>query len=245
MKKNSFITFCCACVPGCGQMYLGFMRRGLSLATLFWGILAITFFIEALPILLFFWPVIWSFAFFDTFNLQSTVREGNPPEDAFLPGALFPQGYPSFNLSRRTIGWVLITVGALGVWSLFFRPMIDAFFSMLFPDRYYYHVIDGFMPAIISCIVIVLGVRMIRRPSAPPRQDEIKPFTLPLSPPPSFSAAVPSFPGQPEAASFEENPADMPEDEMLEDDMPKDDMPDDNSFAALPQEENDEEVPQP
>ena len=31
MKKNGFFTFCFAFVPGAGQMYQGYMKRGLSL----------------------------------------------------------------------------------------------------------------------------------------------------------------------------------------------------------------------
>ena len=35
MKKNAILTFLCACVPGAGQMYYGYMQRGLSLITMF------------------------------------------------------------------------------------------------------------------------------------------------------------------------------------------------------------------
>ena len=32
MKKNGFLTFIFACIPGAGQMYHGYMQRGLSIA---------------------------------------------------------------------------------------------------------------------------------------------------------------------------------------------------------------------
>ena len=32
MKKNGFLTFIFACIPGAGQMYYGYMQRGLSIA---------------------------------------------------------------------------------------------------------------------------------------------------------------------------------------------------------------------
>ena len=35
MKKNGFLTFIFACIPGAGQMYYGYMQRGLSLITMF------------------------------------------------------------------------------------------------------------------------------------------------------------------------------------------------------------------
>ena len=35
MKKNNFLTFLFACIPGAGQMYYGYMRRGLSMILIF------------------------------------------------------------------------------------------------------------------------------------------------------------------------------------------------------------------
>ena len=32
MKKNGLLTFIFACIPGAGQMYYGYMQRGLSIA---------------------------------------------------------------------------------------------------------------------------------------------------------------------------------------------------------------------
>ena len=38
-KKGSFLTFCFSMLPGAGEMYLGFMKRGASLMTLFFFII--------------------------------------------------------------------------------------------------------------------------------------------------------------------------------------------------------------
>ena len=38
MLKNGFLTFCCAFIPGAGQMYQGYMKRGLSLILIFFAI---------------------------------------------------------------------------------------------------------------------------------------------------------------------------------------------------------------
>jgi TM2 domain-containing membrane protein YozV len=40
-KKNSFLTFIFSLIPGAGQMYLGFMKRGLSLMSCFFFIILI------------------------------------------------------------------------------------------------------------------------------------------------------------------------------------------------------------
>ena len=38
MKKNSFLTFCFAFIPGAGEMYLGMMKKGLAVMLLFWSL---------------------------------------------------------------------------------------------------------------------------------------------------------------------------------------------------------------
>ena len=44
-RKNGFWTFCFAFIPGGGQMYQGYMKRGLSLLLLFFVILAVSGFL--------------------------------------------------------------------------------------------------------------------------------------------------------------------------------------------------------
>ena len=43
-KKSGFWTFMFSWLPGAGEMYMGFMRMGLSLMGLFWGIIALSIF---------------------------------------------------------------------------------------------------------------------------------------------------------------------------------------------------------
>ena len=35
-ELNGFWLFVSSCLPGCGQMYQGYMKRGASLLVLFW-----------------------------------------------------------------------------------------------------------------------------------------------------------------------------------------------------------------
>ena len=39
-KKNKFLTFLFALLPGAAEMYMGFMKMGLTLLSLFFGIVA-------------------------------------------------------------------------------------------------------------------------------------------------------------------------------------------------------------
>ena len=42
IRKNKFLTFCFALIPGVGQLYQGYMKRGVSLMILFWGLSAMS-----------------------------------------------------------------------------------------------------------------------------------------------------------------------------------------------------------
>ena len=39
-RKHGFLLFLCTLFPGCGQMYQGYMKRGISLTFGFFAILA-------------------------------------------------------------------------------------------------------------------------------------------------------------------------------------------------------------
>lgn len=71
MKKNGFLTFIFACIPGAGQMYYGYMQRGLSIAMmLILCVMAAT----VINPLLFLCLVIWMYSFFDTYDSSATWR---------------------------------------------------------------------------------------------------------------------------------------------------------------------------
>lgn len=79
MKKNGFLTFIFACIPGAGQMYYGYMQRGLSIAMmLILCVMAAT----VIQPLLFLCLVIWMYSFFDTYDLIRHMAAGEPKEDS-------------------------------------------------------------------------------------------------------------------------------------------------------------------
>lgn len=75
-KKSSFLTFCFSFLPGAGQMYMGFMKRGVSLMSGFFLLIFLSTWLELSP-LIFASVIIWFYAFFDTFNIRSM------PDDEF------------------------------------------------------------------------------------------------------------------------------------------------------------------
>ena len=41
-QKRGFWLFIFSLIPGAGEMYMGFFKQGISIMTLFWGIVAIS-----------------------------------------------------------------------------------------------------------------------------------------------------------------------------------------------------------
>ena len=78
--KHGLLFFITSCLSGCGQMYQGYMKRGLSLLLLFFVILAVSGFL-GLAALAFFLPVVWLYAFFDSYNLCAQIAAGTQPAD--------------------------------------------------------------------------------------------------------------------------------------------------------------------
>ena len=70
MKKNGFLTFIFACIPGAGQMYYGYMQRGLSIAMIL--ILCVMAATVVEP-LLFLCLVIWMYSFFDAYDIITGI----------------------------------------------------------------------------------------------------------------------------------------------------------------------------
>ena len=167
MKKNSFLTFLFACIPGAGQMYYGYMRRGLSMTLIFClACMAGTL----LPPLFLLAPVVWMYSFFDTYDLIRYMAAGSPKEDDYLWGDRV-----DWNVIRhmtpsagKVVGWGLILVGVWVIWATWIAPLISGLFYTLGLD---YYIVDDFLRQVPTLLVagalIWLGVRLLHRSKAP------------------------------------------------------------------------------
>ena len=73
-SKSGFFTFCFGLVPGMGQMYLGYMKRGISLMLMFVGVIFVSALLN-IGLLCIVLPVIWAYALFDALNLRTQTPE--------------------------------------------------------------------------------------------------------------------------------------------------------------------------
>ena len=176
--KNGFLLFIASCLSGCGQMYQGYMKRGVSLLLAF----ALVFFISSnffLGALVLFLPVIWLYAFFDSYSLRAQLAAGTAPEDGFLFGLsdMDSQRLNALLKKRHSlIGWVLVAVGAYMLYDMLMGQLSGLFFGW-FGEWLYSLLRYGVPRLVITVLVILLGAWFLRGPRAP--TEDIPPFTPP------------------------------------------------------------------
>ena len=168
MKKNGILTLLFAFVPGAGQMYQGYMKRGLSLITLFCvGIMAGVLLLEplAIPAL-----IVWMYSFFDTFNLRAQIIAENAPADDYLVHINWKdKRMQDFMMdSHKLLGWGLIALGAMEAYqTIIMRVFGDVMWRWGQNNPFFravYLMLDE-LPEIVICVaLIVCGLWLVRGP---------------------------------------------------------------------------------
>ena len=182
-QKNGFLLFIASCLSGCGQMYQGYMKRGLSLLLAFFLVIFVSTYFY-LGTLVLFLPVIWLYAFFDSYALRSQLAAGTAPEDAFLFGLSDMDSKRLGELLRKRhslIGWALVILGVYMLYDMLMGQLSGLFFGW-FGEWLYSLLRYGLPRVVITVLVILLGLWFIRGPKAKaPLEDDIPPFTPPAS----------------------------------------------------------------
>lgn len=177
MMKNGILTFLFAFCPGTGQMYQGYMKRGLSLITMFCVAFGAGTLLEVLYVAM---PIVWMYSFFDTFNLRAQILADTAPEDDYLihfdprdrrlARALLD--------SHKLVGWALIAFGALIAYqSLIMNILGDLVYrwghsSPVFRALY---LVMASLPDVVVCVVlIVCGIWLVKGPHPAKKPDASK-----------------------------------------------------------------------
>lgn len=167
MKKNGILTLLFACIPGAGQMYQGYMKRGLSLITLFFLCIMAGMLLEPLVLTAL---IVWMYSFFDTFNLRAQFIAGTAPADDYLVHFNTKDARLTlfFRDSHKLVGWGLIALGGLVAYeNVIMRVFGDVMWrwgqnNPVF--RAFYLMLDE-LPQIVTCVaLIVCGLWLVRGP---------------------------------------------------------------------------------
>ena len=167
MLKNGILTFLFAFIPGAGQMYQGYMKRGLSLILMCCalGVVAVVF----SPIAIFM-LVVWMYSFFDTFNLRAQIAMNAAPDDDYLVH-LDPKDKRLMQMmldSHKLVGWVLIVFGGLIAYENILMKILDDVMWRWGKNRplfrAFYLVMDQ-LPQVVVCVaLIVCGIWLGKGP---------------------------------------------------------------------------------
>lgn len=155
-KKSGFITFCCSLFPGVGEMYLGFMKMGVSLMSLFIFIMILGDMLN-IDSLFSIGIIVWFYSFFHVHNLAGlTENEYMNTKDEFLFNfdKILNADKKNIEKYRKVIAIILILFGTLLLWQ-----GIKAAFLPLLPD-FILRIIsrmENTVPQILAGIGIIIG----------------------------------------------------------------------------------------
>ena len=183
-RKHGFLLFLTSCIPGCGEMYQGYMKRGISILTAFCAVFALAAFLEigALAVLM---VPLWLFSFFDSYNLRGQTdaqAEANP--DAYLFGLSDMDSQRMSNLLQKRhslVGWVLVVLGVYILFDTFVGRLMQLLCEWM-GQWWLYDVVMRDVPRmVVTIFIIALGVWFIRGPKKA-KVEEIPAFTPPAEP---------------------------------------------------------------
>lgn len=167
MKKNGILTLLFACIPGAGQMYQGYMKRGLSLITLFFLCIMAGMLLEPLVLTAL---IVWMYSFFDTFNLRAQFIAGTAPADDYLVHFNTKDARLTlfFRDSHKLVGWALIALGAMVAYqNIIMRVLGDVMWRWGQNSPFFhavYLMLDE-LPEVVVCVALVVcGLWLVRGP---------------------------------------------------------------------------------
>lgn len=164
MKKSLFFTFCFSFVPGAGQMYQSYMKRGLSILILFSAFCAI-FGTVPIPLFAIPLPVIYIYSFFDTFHIRNNIDKESKLEDKYIWNINdIVDLKKSFNMpnTKKILGIVLIFIG-IYILITNIIPQILYDFDLDVIARYFYDLSSYITPIAIAFFSILFGFKLISR----------------------------------------------------------------------------------
>lgn len=167
-KKSRFWLFVWSFVPGAGEMYLGFMKMGISLMLGFMGLIALTALTNIGALAVF--PVsMWFYSFFHANNLAGLDEHTfMAVEDRLLFGldewsTIEKLGSHMTAKKKKAVAVVFILIGVVMLWQAVFNLLCDIFgWDNVVLSQIYYFVRDDLPRFVIGIAIIWAGLLMIR-----------------------------------------------------------------------------------
>lgn len=173
MSKNGFLTFLFSTIPGCGLMYLGYMKKGLQIMMMFAVAGFIGAFFASYQITWIggiFWlllPVIWFYQMFDAMHTVSRMKNQGielPADDGFyLPDRMIRFSLAQNRTAAKIVAGILILVGSLSL----ITGVLNNLLRYSWIDHEILELINSairhnLIPAIVSIILIIAGIKLLK-----------------------------------------------------------------------------------
>ena len=174
MKKNGFLTFIFACIPGAGQMYYGYMQRGLSLITMFIACFIVGAIINPLAALAI---IVWMYSFFDTYDLVRHLAAGDPKEDGLLLVGNFDDVNKLIPQHTKLVGWGLIGFGVWALYDLLIGNWVYRILTNVLGYGYAWDIINGIPNLVVGGLLVFAGFKLLNmHPAKKNSDDELPPY---------------------------------------------------------------------
>ena len=161
-KKNGFFTFIFSFMPGAAEMYMGFLKQGVSIMAIFLLGIVIPNFIGLYDFNMMTIALTWFYGFFHARNLASQKDEVfYGLKDAYIWEEFMPSRevkIPS-PVARKWIAGILIVVGAIILWQNFSKFIIN-----FIPERIWdliWPLVDNIPQILIAIVIIIIGIKLI------------------------------------------------------------------------------------
>jgi len=166
-KKNTFFTFIFSFIPGAAEMYMGFMKNGLSILTLFFVPIILTGLLYGADYICIISGIIYIAAFFHARNIATAPDEEFATfKDDYvfneIKGENFA-GFPKLNY-RKWGAAILIIIGISGVWEMFNKNLLSALGVLGYSEetrRFAETILDSVPAVVFSVAMIVIGIILI------------------------------------------------------------------------------------
>lgn len=155
-KKSGFLTFLFSFLPGAGEMYMGFMKQGVTLMGAFFLLIFLASWLN-IGALLFVLPVLWCYGFFHVHNLRCMPDdEFYAVEDDYLfhLDQILPVGKHMQKHNRNVLAAILIVIGVAILWD-----NLGDFLRWFLPSHWlsWYWGVTRRVPTLIVSVALILG----------------------------------------------------------------------------------------
>ncbi|MBR5596004.1 MAG: hypothetical protein IKW30_01180 [Lachnospiraceae bacterium] len=161
-KRGKVRTLLCSFIPGAAEMYMGFMKTGISLMTIFVLCFVVPSIFRFSDVFILFGILAWFYSFFHARNLASYSEEefhalaDEYVWNSWIEGKEIKISNPTL---RKWGAVILIVFGASQLWNT-----ISHWIYSLIPEHMWnqvYMIIDEVPQIAVAIVIIVIGCKLI------------------------------------------------------------------------------------